>query len=535
MASTSVQEPAIPASIKQSSSRDNTGLENNHTSINAESDTITGSFDEDHGSPAVAPTSHPQTPAAIQKLLDHDMIRPAYSVFKRLMHGSDAERQSLAALPAHCFAKLIGAVIWNVNAITGSKSYHSRTAIAENIFNLMRELGITPTAIALGHMVDVMARQGKVSEMELLLDEMRRRHIPLDTFNMLSSQMRAYIITRQESKALTYFKQLHDSHPTIKAFNELINCYSYVRDEQGMLNALQVMRETGTNPDSVTFAIFIRFYSQIMPDNSKIRRMLDELRADGLPIGTPIWNVLIRTANDSGNHAEALDYMSEMRLNQCPFNKDTHEQMLVALAGIGDVNAAWRKFANIIPNRRPSRCIAMAMAKMVGPINPTNTVPLAAANRGIHIAKLQRYETLQSLMYGYSLLGDVVSYRMLLHECERIKGQCLPVSRIYTLKAYSQAGDLDGAIQYIDSEITPAGISLDLSHYYTLLAAALTLDPAKYAAVIHELDERMKKAFPDLWTDDSLAISRASINTSEGAWTKMANPVEPDTLDASLE
>ncbi|KAH9274866.1 hypothetical protein BSLG_010510 [Batrachochytrium salamandrivorans] len=411
----------------------------------------------------------------LSHLLKADRIVKAYELFREIeTHGRD----SLAKLSSSNFTWLISAVLTSRANILDDKPVQFRRDYAEKIFDIMRSVGVNPDAQAYGLMIRCYAYKGNLTKVDELCEQMLIRGFNVKTSSIFNDRSRSCLLSLQRSRGIHFFEEARKLDHSVRPYNELIKTYLIKDDEPEMLATLQLLRNAGFRPQSSIVAAICEYYLS-KGNQAAIQKHLYEFKVEGGTIDTPLWNIQLRVANDTGDYAMALGILSEMRLSQIFFNHSTFMEELVALACSKNRRVFWRVYSQTIKSSRVTPRVLKYLAQMEGSLKVPTT--LRNIQTSISLSGLKQFDTFSTLISGYVAIGDVQSVTVILDSMGAM-GRAIPENHYaLLLETYYSAGDFDGALRYVerhvDISLDQLGIFLEFAmiHNFTKVGSVATI------------------------------------------------------------
>ena len=218
------------------------------------------------------------------------------------------------------------------NALIGKLGKARRIDDCLFYFSEMNTLGIRPTSVTYGTIVNALCRVSDDRYAEQLFDEMesmpnyRPRPAPYN------SLMQFFLTTKRDStKVLAYYERMisRSIQPTMHTYKLLIDTYATLEPVNlaAAEGVLDTIRASGQRPEAVHYASLIHAKGCALHDMVGARRVFDKVIA--LPDIRPqacLYQALFESmvANHSVADTEALlDHMSERRVEMTPYIANT--------------------------------------------------------------------------------------------------------------------------------------------------------------------------------------------------------------------
>eukprot|EP00842_Homolaphlyctis_polyrhiza_P000587 jgi/Hompol1/1529/HPOL_004975-RA len=409
--------------------------------------------------------------AQLSQLIDRkDGIHIAYPAFRKRMVGDPS---SLASLSSQQFAIIISAVIRNLGGIANHYGIRDRAECAMAILDLMDSLNIKPEQYSFEVTIHIHSHLGDIDSIQKLLVIMRQLDHNVQTDHIMRSLIRAHILAKDDQTATTWFNKMREQDPTsTKPFNVLIESLlkrNNAGDQQRVQNLIDQMKRDGPKPD-LHFYEMISFQSFLSGKHQKAVEWVTEyMSLNAKSMSAKLYSVLLSVHNFAGEHIKALGYIQQMKQDGIQRTGEVYRQQIIAYAGLGNRDMAWRVYGRTASRAKPTESIVRAMVQMEGPLTPTS---LASIDQSIIENHLDRFHTLSQFAIAYSQVGDLRSTMEAVRQCEITGRKTIPYLRSRIVHVYANQGDPESALNYAEAEIKSTDYRISFGLYYMMLVAA---------------------------------------------------------------
>jgi len=218
------------------------------------------------------------------------------------------------------------------NALIGKLGKARRIDDCLFYFGEMRNLGIRPTSVTYGTIVNALCRVSDEKFAESLFEEMEEMPNYKARPAPYNSLMQFYLTTkRDQSKVLAYYERMKSKgiQPTNHTYKLLIDTYATLEpiNMEAAEAVLDVIRSTGQTPDPVHYSSLIHAKGCVMHDMEGARKVFDSVIAD--PSIRPqacLYQALFESmvANHRVTETESiLENMSTRRVDMTPYIANT--------------------------------------------------------------------------------------------------------------------------------------------------------------------------------------------------------------------
>eukprot|EP00842_Homolaphlyctis_polyrhiza_P002260 jgi/Hompol1/3034/HPOL_006335-RA len=478
------------------------------------------------------------------KKLRNKQYSSAYTSLQRRLLRSP---WSLSRIPVNLLTQLIAAIVLNSRGVTSHLAVSHRAIRAKELLDHMMSERMQPEPESFEFVILGLSRCGDVEGIEALHKVMQHEYgYYVDSYKRVEALMGAHVISGNSVAAMKLFDELKslekrwqvDDHQTradpeqetLRAYHSLMDAFVRVQNETAVLELLRKMEFDNVQPSIETFEVLTRFYvmtgqldkAQMWLNKSEL---LQKHTSSGNATRSKLNQFAISIANGKHEYDRALQLIRDAKASGARLSTEIYRQRVIALAGIGDREAAWQALASYISRSKATLSMLCAIATMEGPITP------ATMDRIHRMAWNHRIKALTAtslLQCGYAHLADIESTKALAVECESNSKFRHVKPRELIAVAYANSGDLKGALLFIDSHIKPVGFKVPFGLYYSLLCRAIKTGDDLLVA---EILSRIQNDHPDLNTDEILErarerVLRAVVHDSESIDAEQLSPLE---------
>eukprot|EP00842_Homolaphlyctis_polyrhiza_P005782 jgi/Hompol1/6204/HPOL_004874-RA len=432
------------------------------------------------------------------RLLDRGDSLP--SVYPDFRHYMEHSPETLSALSPQHFDKIINAVISGLQGLSQLFSAEERARRSHSILMFMIDrLQMKPEPDTFNRVIYANSRIGDISTIQSLQQLMKSKFGYLsDSQNVLESLLKAYANQGDIPKILEIFATLRHQDPTIRPFNALMNAHVVRGDESAAIQLLEQIKREGLEPDAFTYEALIRL-SLDKRNHDQLLKWIQEFKSSGGKDQQPtrkMYDALIRSANQHGDHALAVETLKTMTEQGIRFSPVTYKEQVVALAGTGQRELAWKAYARDVRLSAPQKYVVNALVRMQGTITFAS---LAELQKDIAAAQLTPLTTMLYMQRAYAEKGDVASTVALYKECQKIDKKSVAKAREACVTACIAADDIDAAVSFIRSDYKGESEPIPSRTYFIMLQkAALKSDDV----LIEKVANRIRKEYPTKNVDE---------------------------------
>jgi len=218
------------------------------------------------------------------------------------------------------------------NALIGKLGKARRIDDCLFYFAEMRALGIKPTSVTYGTVVNALCRVSDEKFAEELFDEMEAMPNYKARPAPYNSMMQFFLTTkRDKSKVLSYFDrmQARGIAPTSHTYKLLVDTYATLEpvDMEAAEEVLAKIRAAGQRPEPVHFASLIHARGCVLHDMPGARKMFDSIISEKLvPMNASLYQALFEAMVANHNVADTesvLEHMRSQRIQITPYIANT--------------------------------------------------------------------------------------------------------------------------------------------------------------------------------------------------------------------
>ncbi|KAJ4864944.1 PPR repeat family domain-containing protein [Trichoderma breve] len=205
------------------------------------------------------------------------------------------------------------------NALIGKLGKARRIDDCLFYFAEMRALGIKPTSVTYGTIVNALCRVSDEKFAEELFDEMEAMPNYKARPAPYNSMMQFFLTTkRDKSKVLAYYNRMMSKGiaPTSHTYKLLIDTHATLEavDLEAAEQVLEEMRAAGQRPESVHYASLIHARGCVLHDMEGARKVFDSVVEQYLvPVNASIYQALFEAMVANHRVAETETVLAEMR------------------------------------------------------------------------------------------------------------------------------------------------------------------------------------------------------------------------------
>jgi pentatricopeptide repeat protein len=171
------------------------------------------------------------------------------------------------------------------NALIGKLGKARRIDDCLFYFSEMRNLGIRPTSVTYGTIVNALCRVSDEKFAEELFEEMESMPNYKPRPAPYHSMMQFFLSTKRDrSKVLSYYERMRSKRiePTTHTYKLLIDTYATLEpvDMEAAENVLEQIRRSGAIPEAVHYSSLIHAKGCVMHDMEGARKLFDTVLAD---------------------------------------------------------------------------------------------------------------------------------------------------------------------------------------------------------------------------------------------------------------
>lgn len=255
------------------------------------------------------------------------------------------------------------------NALIGKLGKARRIDDCLFYFTEMRALGIKPTSVTYGTVVNALCRVSDEKFAEELFDEMESMPNYKARPAPYNSMMQFFLTTkRDKSKVLAYYERMkaRGIAPTSHTFKLLVDTHATLDpvDMVAAENVIDMLRAAGQRPESVHYASLIHARGCVLHDMDGARSMFDSVVRDSpVALNASIFQAMFEAmvANHKVSETEAVvELMRARRISMTPYIANT---LIHGWAADKNIDKAYSIYESLGRERRePSTYEAMTRA-----------------------------------------------------------------------------------------------------------------------------------------------------------------------------
>jgi pentatricopeptide repeat protein len=255
------------------------------------------------------------------------------------------------------------------NALIGKLGKARRIDDCLFYFSEMRTLGIKPTSVTYGTVVNALCRVSDVKFAEELFDEMEGMRNYKARPAPYNSMMQFFLTTkRDKSKVLAYYERMKAKGitPTSHTYKLLVDTHATLEpvDMVAAESVVDTLRRSGERPEPVHYASLIHARGCVLHDMEGARRVFDDVVSNNIvPLNASIFQALFEAM--VANHCvadteELLNQMRSRRIEMTPYIANT---LIHGWAAEKNIDKAQRVYDTLGRDKRePSTYEAMTRA-----------------------------------------------------------------------------------------------------------------------------------------------------------------------------
>lgn len=257
------------------------------------------------------------------------------------------------------------------NALIGKLGKARRIDDCLFYFSQMRNLGVVPTSVTYGTMINALCRVSDEKFAEEIMEEMESRANYKPRPAPYHSLMQHFLQTKRDrSKVLGYYERMRSKgiQPTMHTYKLLIDTHATLEpiNMPAAEEVLKQMRDAGEYPEAVHFASLIHAKGCVQRDMAGARALFDSALADNRVRVQPcLYQALFESlvANNEVASAEALlSDMAHRRVEMTPYIANA---LIHGWTMEKNISRAKRAFERVrLANREPSTYEAMVRAHL---------------------------------------------------------------------------------------------------------------------------------------------------------------------------
>ncbi|RFU78772.1 pentatricopeptide repeat [Trichoderma arundinaceum] len=255
------------------------------------------------------------------------------------------------------------------NALIGKLGKARRIDDCLFYFAEMRALGIKPTSVTYGTIVNALCRVSDEKFAEELFDEMEAMPNYKARPAPYNSMMQFFLTTkRDKSKVIAYYNRMMAKGiaPTSHTYKLLIDTHATLEtvDMEAAEQVLEEMRAAGQRPESVHYASLIHARGCVLHDMEGARKVFDSVVEEHLvPVNASIYQALFEAMVANHRVAETESILAEMRSRQVELTPYIANTLIHGWAAEKKIEKAQAIYDAVVREKRePSTYEAMTRA-----------------------------------------------------------------------------------------------------------------------------------------------------------------------------
>lgn len=255
------------------------------------------------------------------------------------------------------------------NALIGKLGKARRIDDCLFFFAEMRALGIKPTSVTYGTVVNALCRVSDEKFAEELFDEMEGMPNYKPRPAPYNSMMQFFLTTkRDKSKVLAYYERMKAMGiaPTSHTYKLLIDTHATLEpvNMEGAEEVLESMRSAGLRPEPVHYASLIHSRGCVLHDMDGARRVFDSLVQDSVvPLNASLYQALFEAMVANHRVADTEPILAQMRRQKIELTPYIANTLVHGWAAAGNIDKAQAIYDAVGRSKRePSTYEAMTRA-----------------------------------------------------------------------------------------------------------------------------------------------------------------------------
>ena len=255
------------------------------------------------------------------------------------------------------------------NALIGKLGKARRIDDCLFYFAEMRGLGIKPTSVTYGTIVNALCRVSDEKFAEELFDEMEAMPNYKARPAPYNSMMQFFLNTkRDKTKVLSYYERMRAKGiaPTSHTFKLLIDTHATLEpvDLAAAEQVLGMIRASGERAEPVHYASLIHARGCVLHDMEGARKVFDGVVRDStVPVNASVYQALFEAMVANHEVAETVSLLAQMRKNRVELTPYIANTLIHGWAAQKDIGKAQEIYDAVVRERRePSTYEAMTRA-----------------------------------------------------------------------------------------------------------------------------------------------------------------------------
>ena len=257
------------------------------------------------------------------------------------------------------------------NALIGKLGKARRIDDCLFYFSEMRNLGIRPTSVTYGTIVNALCRVSDEKFAEELFEEMESMPNYKPRPAPYHSMMQFFLTTKRDrSKVLGYYERMRAKRiePTTHTYKLLIDTYATLEpvDMEAAEKVLEQVRSAGAVPEAVHYSSLIHAKGCVMHDMEGARRLFDTVLADNrIRPQACLYQALFEAMVANHQIADTEAILSDMRARGVEMTPYIANSLIHGWALVHDIEKAKAIYDSVSESKRePSTYEAMTRAYM---------------------------------------------------------------------------------------------------------------------------------------------------------------------------
>ncbi|KAI4661293.1 uncharacterized protein J4E79_005106 [Alternaria viburni] len=257
------------------------------------------------------------------------------------------------------------------NALIGKLGKARRIDDCLFYFSEMRNLGIRPTSVTYGTIVNALCRVSDEKFAEELFEEMESMPNYKPRPAPYHSMMQFFLTTKRDrSKVLNYYERMRAKRiePTTHTYKLLIDTHATLEpvDMEAAESVLEQVRSAGAVPEAVHYSSLIHAKGCVMHDMEGARRLFDTVLADSrVRPQACLYQALFEAMVANHQIADTEDVLRDMRARGVEMTPYIANSLIHGWALAHDIQKAKAIYESVSESRRePSTYEAMTRAYM---------------------------------------------------------------------------------------------------------------------------------------------------------------------------
>lgn len=255
------------------------------------------------------------------------------------------------------------------NALIGKLGKARRIDDCLFYFAEMRSLGIKPTSVTYGTIVNALCRVSDEKFAEELFDEMESMPNYKPRPAPYNSMMQFFLTTkRDKAKALAYYERMKAKNiaPTSHTYKLLIDTHATLEpvDMKAAEAVLDSIKASNSKPEAVHYASMIHAHGCVLHDMASARRVFDQvINNPAIPASAGLFQALFESMVANHCVADTEPMLAEMRRRRVELTPYIANTLIHGWASVGNIARAEDIYGAVgVERREPSTYEAMTRA-----------------------------------------------------------------------------------------------------------------------------------------------------------------------------